>query len=62
MINTLSAHEVAQLALGDKCTPFSFKIIQAKARAGELKGRKVGKVWRFLEDEVREWLSYRNGR
>lgn len=61
MIQTYDSQDIAKMVLGDKVKPFSWKTIQAAARAGELRGRKVGKSWRFLEEDVKEWLSYRNG-
>jgi len=49
--NLLTAEQVAQL--------FSIKVRQVKelARQGRIPGVKVGKVWRFSEDSLKEWIE-----
>lgn len=61
MISTLSDKELAKVIWGSKCTPFSYKSIQAEIRAGNLKARKVNRVWVIEEENAKDWLSYRNG-
>lgn len=61
-MTTLSDRQVAQLVLGADAKTTSWKSIQAAARRGELKGRQVARRWRFLEEDVKDWISYRNGR
>jgi len=47
----LTAEQVAQL--------FSLKVRQVKelARQGRIPAVKVGKVWRFREDSLKEWIE-----
>lgn len=57
MIETFDAKKVAEMVLGKKAKPTSYKFVLAEARRGHLIGRKVGKEWRFLEANVERWLS-----
>lgn len=61
-LKTIGAEDVARIAFGDKWSPFSKKTICAAARRGEIRARKIGREWRFLEQEVHNWLTNRNQR
>jgi excisionase family DNA binding protein len=60
MITTMSDRQLAEMALGPDCKPSSWKFIQQAIRRGELRARKIGRKWRILEDDAKEWISYRN--
>ena len=58
--DVLNDKQVAEL-LG-MSSPHAYQWIQKEARAGRLRGRKVGRFWRFHRDAVMDYLLLKGGR
>lgn len=51
--------ELAAILFKDELKPTSWKTIQKMARSGDIKGKQVGRSWRFHRDAVRDFLLSR---
>lgn len=52
----LDDREVAKLLFGAKCKTNSWKTIQRMARNNEIRGKLVGRQWRFHREAIRDFL------